>query len=147
MVATMLCVPAVAQTRFCLGGDLEHLSSAERTACNATLQAVRSAASSLHAPEGWHFVVVCGEEGWKQYAAFSPRGEDAVADVAADTNLDEGTTFLREDRLHSGNTRNLQHVVAHEIAAALLKTNDETAIQTQMASWERKSMIQEASLR
>src|SRR5579875_4206962 len=100
LAVTMLCAPAVAQTRFCIGGDLDHLTSAQRNACNATLNAVRNTASSLHAPDGWHFVVVCGEDGWKQYAAFSERGEDAVQDAAADTDLDEHTTFLRESSLH-----------------------------------------------
>lgn len=147
LTASLLSTFAAAQTRFCIGGDLDHLSSAERASCNATLQAVRTTAASLHAPDGWHFVVVCGAEGWKQYAAFSPRGEDAVADAAADTDLGEGTTYLREDRLHTAQPHSLQRVVAHEVAAILLKTDDETAIQTQVATWERTSLTQEASLR
>lgn len=144
---TMLCAPAVAQTRFCVGGDLDHLTTAQRQACNATLNAVRSTAATLHAPDGWHFVVVCGEDGWKQYAAFSERGEDAVQDAAADTDLEEHTTFLRESSLHGPQPHSLQRVVAHELAAILLKTDDEAAIQTQMASWERQSQTQEASLK
>ncbi len=145
--ATMLAVPALAQTRVCVGGDLEHLSSANRAACNATAQAVRSTADRLHAPDGWHFVVVCGEEGWKQYAPFSPRGEEAIADAAADTDAEQHTTYLREDRLHTAQPRGLQRVVAHEIASILLKTDDEVAIQTQMATWERQSFPQQASLK
>lgn len=147
LAATMLCVPSVAQTRFCIGGDLDHLSSADRASCNATLNAVRNTATGLHAPDGWHFVVVCGEDGWKQYAAFSPRGEDAVQDAAADTDLEQHATFFRADRLHTPQPHSLQRVVAHEVASILLKTDDENVIQTQMAAWEHQSLTQEASLK
>jgi hypothetical protein len=147
LAATLLHVPAVAQTRVCVGGDLEHLSSAGRVACNASAQAVRNAADQLHAPDGWHFVVVCGEEGWKQYAAFSTRGEDAMSDAAADTDFEQHTTYLREDRLHTTQPRGFQRVVAHEVASILLKTDDEVAIQTQMAAWERNAFPQQASLK
>ncbi len=147
LAATLLSVPAVAQTRFCVGGDLDHLSSTDRASCSATLQAVRLAAASMHAPADWHFVVVCGEEGWKQYAAFSARGEANLEDASADTDLQGRETFFRSERMHGPNAQTLQHVVAHEFASILLKTDDENAIQTQMASWERESQVQEASLR
>ena len=147
LALAMLPLASVAQTRFCIGGDLEHLSTAQRNACYATLNAVRNTASALHAPDGWHFVVVCGEDGWKQYAAFSERGEDAVQDASADTDVEEHVTFFREERLHAPQPHALQRVVAHEIAAILLKTEDENAIQTQMATWERQSQTQQAALR
>ena len=146
LVATFVSLPAVAQTRFCMGGDLDHISAAERAECSATTEAVRSAAASMHAPQGWHFVVVCGEEGWKSYAAFSSHSEATLESASADTNLDEQTTFFREDRLHTPQAHGLQRVVAHEIASIVLKTDDENAIQTQMASWERAGQVQEASL-
>ena len=146
LAATLIPVSAVAQTRFCMGGDLDHLSQTDRAACSATVQAVRNAASTLHAPDGWHFVVVCGEEGWKSYAAFSSHGEAVLEDAAADTDLAQGTTFFREDRLHTPQAHGLQHVVAHEVASILLKTNDEPAIQSQMATWERQTTLQLASL-
>ena len=101
---------------------------------------------SLHAPDGWHFVVVCGEEGWKSYAAFSPRGEAVLEEASADTDLAGRTTYFREDRLHTPQPHGLQRVLAHEIASIVLKTDDENAIQAQMATWERNGQVQEAML-
>lgn len=147
LVLASISTPAVAQSRFCIGGDLDHLTATDRAACTATLQAARSAAATMHAPDGWHFVVVCGEEGWKDYASFSSRGEAALVNASADTNLDEHTTYFREARMHNGGARGLQGVVAHEIASIVLKTDDEGAIQTQVATWERKGFTQVASLR
>lgn len=146
LAATLVPVSAVAQTRFCMGGDLDHLTQTDRAACSATVQAVRTAASSMHAPDGWHFVVVCGEEGWKSYAAFSTHSEDVLENASADTNREEQTTYFREDRLHTPQAHSLQRVVAHEMASILLKTDNESAIQTQMAAWERQSNVQEAYL-
>lgn len=151
VAAILTSTTAVAQTRYCIGGDLDHLSSTERSACNATMQAVRAAATSMHAPEGWHFVVVCGEGGWKSYTAFSSRGEAALETAAADTDLTQGTTYLREDRLHTaqahGLERGLERVVEHEVASIQLKSTDEVAIQAQMAILERGNHVQEALLR
>ena len=93
----ILSATAVAQTRFCVGGDLDHLSSSERSSCNATMNAVRHAVSTMPAPADWHFVVVCGEEGWKQYTAFSTRDEISLSGAAADTDRGQRTTYLRED--------------------------------------------------
>ena len=147
LAATLVPASAVAQTRFCMGGDLDHMSQTDRAACSATVQAVRTAASAMHAPDGWHFVVVCGEEGWKSYTAFSTRGEETLENASADTDLDQQTTYFREDRLHTPQAHGLQRVVAHEVASILLKTDDESAIQTQLATWERQNTVQEASLR
>lgn len=147
LVATLLSASSVAQTRYCIGGDLDHLSANERAECSATLQAVRSAAAAMHAPADWHFVVVCGEQGWKDYTAFSRRGEAALEQASADTDREAQETFFREERLHTAQPHGLQHVVAHEMASILLKTEDENAIQTQMAAWERDSHVQGASLR
>ncbi len=145
--AAALSASSVAQTRFCIGGDLDRLSAADRTACSATMQAVRNVASTMHAPEGWHFVVVCGEAGWKSYTAFSTRGEAALESASADTNRVEQTTYFREDRLHSTEAHGLRRVVAHEVASILLKTDDENAIQAQMVSLEAAGQVQQALLR
>ena len=147
VAATLISASAVAQTRFCMGGDLDHLSQTDRAACSATVQAVRNAAATMHAPDGWHFVVVCGEDGWQSYSAFSIHGEEALQNASADTDRDQQTTFFREERLHTPQAHGLQRVVAHEVASILLKTDDESTIQTQMATWERQSTVQEASLR
>ena len=146
VAATLLQVSAVAQIRFCIGGDLDHLPASDRAACDATMQVVRTAAIRMHEPLDWHFVVVCGEDGWKQYAAFSSRGADAVANDVADTNLEEHTTYLREGGLHGPQPRSLERTVAHELAAITLQTHDEVSIQNQMAAWERSSLTQTASL-
>ena len=146
LAAASLSSVAVAQTRFCVGGDLDHLSATEKAACSATLQAVRTAATSMHAPDGWHFVVVCGEDGWKQYTAFSSRDEATLESAAADTDRDGKTTYFREARLQSPEAHSLQHAVAHEVASILLRTEDETAIQLQMAAMERNNQVQIASL-
>ena len=145
VAVSLFSVASVAQTRFCIGGDLDHISSTERATCSATMQAVRAAAANLHAPGDWHFVVVCGEEGWKNYASFSSRGE-AVLDRMADTDHAQQTTYLREGSLHTAEAGGLERAVAHEVASILLKSDDEVAIQTQMAVWERKGEVQEALL-
>ena len=146
LAATLFSIPAVAQTRFCIGGNLDHLSANDRADCSATMQAVRATAASMHAPDDWHFVVVCGEEGWKSYAAFSTRSEAAIENASADTDLAQRTTYFREDRLHTPQAHGLRRVVAHEIASIILKTDDENAIQTQLAAWERDGQVQEALL-
>ncbi len=145
--AALLTSSAVAQTRVCIGGDLDRLSAGDRSACATTVQAVRSAAESMHAPDGWHFVVVCGEQGWKSYAAFSSRSEAALENVAADTNLAEHTTYFRQDHLVTPDAHGLRRVVAHEVASILLKTDDENAIAAKMISLESTGLVQEALVR
>ena len=135
IASTLLCASAVAQTRFCIGGDLDHMSQTQRVACNAKMQAVKQATAALHAPEDWHFVVVCGENGWKSYAAYSMDDNAALLSADADTNLDRRETFLREDRLDMVNLRSLQRVVAHEVAEITLRSKDEIAINRQMGLW------------
>lgn len=124
----LLCTAAVAQTRFCVGGDIAHMSAPEKAACSAKLQAVKSAAAAFHAPDGWHFVLVCGEQGWKEYAAFTLADDAALMNASADTNLEQHETFLREDRLDLANASSLRRVVAREVAGILLHSHDEVAI-------------------
>ncbi len=135
ILGTFFCVSAVAQARYCIGGDLDHMSQTQKTACSAKLQAVKAAAASLHAPDNWHFVVVCGEQGWKSYAAYAQDSQTNLLDAAADTNLEQHETFLREDRLDIINMRSLQRVVAHEVAGIVLGSKDESAINHQMNLW------------
>lgn len=128
-------LPLAAQGRFCIGGDLDHLPAAQRTACSAKLAAVRGAAQRFGAPGDWHFVLVCGEEGWKDYVAFVARGDGSLERASADTDLSSHSTYLREDRLHAGEPNALERVVAREIATIVLKTADEIAIATQVTAW------------
>lgn len=135
LIATLISLPAVAQTRYCLGGDLEHLSAAERASCSAAREMVKATATRLQAPENWHFVIVCGEQGWRDYTAVSQRGEVALEDSSADTDLGERVTYLRESRLSAPRTHESQRVVAHELASIHLNTQDEHAIEAQLTLW------------
>ena len=140
-------VSAVAQTRFCIGGDLDRLSAGERASCNAAKDTVKLTATRLHAPEDWHFVIVCGEGGWKEYTAVAQRGEVALNDSDADTDLDQHVTYLRESRLRdsrlSGSrpsesqprepqSHDLQRVLAHELAYIEVGTRDERVIEARV---------------
>ncbi len=142
IASTLLCVPAIAQTRYCIGGDLDNMTAAQKNTCSAKLGAVRQLAAAYGAPQDWHFVVVCGEEGWKQYAGYSMREDGVLQNAAADTNLEQHETFLREDRLDG--VGGLQRVVAHEMASIVLHTNDELAIQKQMNVWTGAQSVQQA---
>lgn len=159
-----LTLGAQAQSRFCLGGELDHLSTAQRTACSAKLASVRDAARRFGAPEGWHFVLVCGEEGWKSYAAFSSRTAAELENASADTDSAAHSTYLREEKLGAARSPEstplldralqdralpdrpllnralldrvlLDRAVAHEIAAVVLQTADEAAIQAKVNLW------------
>jgi hypothetical protein len=131
--AASLSATALAQTRFCLGGDLSHLSQAQKSSCNARLSDVRELAVAMHAPADWHFVVVCSEQGWQDYAAYTMNTSETLLAASADTNLEQHETFLREGRLGSGDRKALQAVVAHEIAGIRLHSKDEVAINTEAA--------------
>lgn len=135
VIATLISLPAVAQTRYCLGGDLDHLSAAERASCSAAREMVQATATRLQAPENWHFVIVCGEQGWRDYTAVSQRGEVALEDSSADTDLGERVTYLRESRLSAPHTHGPQRVIAHELASIRLNTQDEQAIEAQLTLW------------
>ncbi len=135
LLATLLSCSAVAQTRYCIGGDLDHLSAAERASCSAAKDLVKGTATRLHAPEDWHFIVVCGEEGWKDYTAVAQRGNVALEDSAADTDLTLRVTYLRESRLRAPQPQELQRVVAHELASIESNTHDERVIAAQIAVW------------
>lgn len=164
-----LTLGAQAQSRFCLGGELDQLSTAQRTACSAKLASVRDAARRFGAPEGWHFVLVCGEEGWKSYAAFSSRTAAELENASADTDSAAHSTYLREEKLGAARSPEstlrldralpdrpllnralldrvlldrvlldrvlLDRAVAHEIAAVVLQTADEAAIQAKVNLW------------
>lgn len=107
----LLSVSAVAQTRYCLGGDLEHLSASQRSACSAKVEAVRKAAVGVPMPADWHFVVVCGEQGWKDYAIYAFASSDALQDAQLSTDHDRHETFLRESSLHLDDVASLRQIL------------------------------------
>jgi hypothetical protein len=84
--------------RVCMGGNVEQLSAAQLQVCQSQVEQVRDAAAQFHTP-GWHFIVVCDESGWKDYAAFSEKPAAVLANASADTDLSQRTTFLRGSRL------------------------------------------------
>ncbi len=133
VVGAVLCASAVAQARYCIGGDLEHLSKAQKDACNAKMQTVRNVAGTLHAPANWHFVVVCGEEGWKQYAAYAMHAEGDLLNAMADTNYEQHETFFRERGLDEGALSTLQSSVAREVAGILSHHTQEAGVDTDAA--------------
>lgn len=137
LIGSLLSGAAVAQTRFCIGGDLDHLTAFERTACMSKLNQVRITAAKFQTPQDWHFVVVCDEGGWKQYASFSKRAAEDLQDATADTDLEQRTTFFRGDSLTggAGEGTHMQRVVAYEIAGIVLNTTEKKSIQTLLARW------------
>lgn len=139
LFATLLSCAAVAQTRYCIGGDLDRLSAGERASCSAAKELVKTTATRLHAPGDWHFVIVCGEQGWKDYTAVSQRGEVALEESSADTDFGQRITFLRASRLTAPESHDLPRVIAHEIASIELNTRDERAIEAQLTVWANTS--------
>jgi hypothetical protein len=113
----MLCfsLPAIAQMKVCMGGNLDAMNPADTRLCENQVRMAREAGVSTKAPADWHFVVVCGEDGWKDYAAFSTHPESQVRVAAADTDFANKTTFLRGTRLTSSDASN------QVIAAAFLR--------------------------
>ncbi len=124
--AALVSTSALAQTRFCLGGDLDHLSQKERAACAAKMQSVRVLAASLHAPENWHFVMVCGEEGWKQYVAYAEPQGKTLLEASYNTDYLSRETFLRETRLADPDSPALRQIIARELSEVLAHQNQRT---------------------
>jgi hypothetical protein len=124
-----------AESRVCIGGDLDHMTEAEKSGCWNSAHQVGSAAVKFKGPDNWHYFVVCSEADWKAYTAFSKRGAVELAEMGADTDIGRRTTFFRGPWLRNIGLRNLDRVVAHEVATALMQTTDEKLIQRQIAEW------------
>ncbi len=92
-------LPAVAQTHFCIGGDLDHLSAQQVSLCQSKMSHVRETVRRRGAPDGWHFVVVCDETGWNDLASFSGKAQGALRTVDYSTDQELHWTFLRGSRL------------------------------------------------
>ena len=130
-----LAVQASAANRVCIGGDLDHMTEAQRQGCLASAAQVREAAGRFHAPADWHFYVMCTEEDWQAYTAFSKRSAAEVSRMSGDTDFDRHTTFLRGGRLATSSAVAFDKIVAREVASATLRTADEAAIQEKVAAW------------
>lgn len=90
-----LALPAIAQTHFCVGGDLDHLSPAEVTSCRAKMTEVREAVRRRGAPSGWHFLIVCDESSWHDVAALTGQATAALRNVDFHTDREQQVTFIR----------------------------------------------------
>lgn len=102
LLLASLASSALAQTRFCIAGDLDHLNETQVAACKAKTTDVREAAKRHGVPAGWHFVVVCDETGWKDYAGFMAPFAGALKDAAFHTDEGQHLTFLRGSRMDAG---------------------------------------------
>lgn len=105
LVLLMLPSAAVAQTHFCIGGDLDHMAATDVAACKTKMSNIRQAVKQHGAPSGWHFVVVCDETGWTDFASFSgvytSARKAALKSADFHTDRDLGWTFIRGSRLSS----------------------------------------------
>ena len=135
VTASLLPLQSFAESRFCIGGDTSNLNVSQKKACMAELAQVQTLAKRFHAPDDWHFVMVCDAAGWSDYAAFSQRSQTELVNASADTDLAEQSTFFRGDRLSTPNASRFERVVAHEIAGIKLHTADEFLIEQQLATW------------
>ena len=99
LAALAVTLPAVAQTHFCIGGDLDHLTKTEVSACQAKMTHVREAVRRRGAPAGWHFVVVCDETGWTDLAGFTGKAASGLRQVDYSTDREMQWTFLRGSRI------------------------------------------------
>jgi hypothetical protein len=116
LAALVVSAPAIAQDRFCISGDLEHLNATQKADCSAKLEEVRHAAASLQNHGDWHFVLVCDAQGWQDYAAFSIHTPEELQQLNADTDLNMHTTYLRGDRLSLNDLASLRRTVHSEVA-------------------------------
>lgn len=124
MLSLLLVAGAGAETgRVCMGGDIEQLNTAQLHTCQAQVAQVREASIKYHVPD-WHFIVVCDEGGWNDYASFSEKPASELKTADADTNLAQHTTFLRGSHL---NQRLADTVLATEMTAIVRQTEAQIA--------------------
>lgn len=116
LLLVSLCAPLVGQTRFCIGGELDHLSSAEKTACQAKATQLRDAVRHRGAPADWHFVVVCDEAGWSDYASFAGREATRMVHAGYSTDRAMRLTVVRGSRLEAEDEQ-----VAEEVLSVALR--------------------------
>jgi hypothetical protein len=103
IAALCISLPACAQVKVCMGGNLDGLTASQKSVCEDQVRMTRQAATATNAPADWHFVVVCDEDGWKDYTAFAQQDGASLQAASADTNFAERTTFLRGARMTSEN--------------------------------------------
>ncbi len=88
-----------AENLFCLGGDLDHMSTKDEGICQIQMAAARGLISHYTEVRDWHFVVVCGESSWRAYSSFAHGDESYLGSAVAETDRTEKITFLRGEAL------------------------------------------------
>lgn len=108
VAALLIATAASAESnKVCMAGNVEQLNAAQLTVCKQQVEQVRAAADKAGA-SNWHFVVVCDEPSWKDYAAFSNTPVAELEKANADTNVAERTTFVRAGRLASSDMLSIE---------------------------------------
>ena len=118
----LLMLSAVAEGRFCIGGNIEQMNPAAVQICQQDLRQLRAVAQQQNSPD-WHYVLVCDEQGWRDYAAFSDNGPETLQNAAFDTNLSQRTTFVRGSRLHGA----LNQMFSAEVARIVRQSSIQMA--------------------
>lgn len=95
LLAATAALPAVAQTHYCMGGDLDHLSPVEMSSCRAKMTEVRDAVRRRGAPSGWRFLVVCDEGSWNDVAELTGKAAATLQNVDFQTDRAMQVTFIR----------------------------------------------------
>lgn len=112
LIVLALGTSAVAQTKFCIAGNLDDLTPAQVTSCQAKSSSLRAAARLKGTPDNWHFVVVCDEAGWDAYASFAGNKAHEIKAAAENTDRELHFTFVRGSRLQEGNAGDFDLVLA-----------------------------------
>ncbi len=99
LVLLALSASAVAETHFCIGGNLDQLNATQVSECRAKMADMRNAVKQHGAPAGWHFVVVCDEDGWKEYTNFAGQEATNLVQAAYSTDAEMHWTFVRGSRM------------------------------------------------
>ncbi len=112
LVLLALETSAVAQTKFCIAGNLDDLTPAQISSCQAKSSGLKAEARLHGTPDNWHFVVVCDEAGWDAYASFAGNNVKEIKAAAENTDRALRFTFVRGSSLEEGNTHDLDLVLA-----------------------------------
>ncbi len=97
----LLSSSALAQTHFCVAGELDRLTAAQVADCKTKMTSVREAVKRRGAPSGWHFVVVCDENGWTDYANLIASGGPTLDEATFHTDRSLHWTFVRGSRMEA----------------------------------------------
>ncbi len=112
LVLLAVSTSSVAQTKFCIGGDLDSLSPAAIASCKAKSSDLRAAALLRGVPRDWHFVTVCDEASWKAYASLAGNRRASVVNASENTDRELRFTFVRGSRIAEGRPDQVDNVLA-----------------------------------